>query len=261
MKLILIRHGMTKGNQEHRYVGSTDESILPSEKERLRTSVKKYFADFFEGNEYLKDRKESCESDPMYESQDKDYKRLVFSKLKDGISKNDIYGIYISPMRRCRETAECLFPEMMAHGRYEIIEEFREMDFGAFEYRTYQEINEDPDSEYRAAYQRYIDSNGETAFPGGESKAEFCSRVCNGFTEVLKSVILKSSETHFSDVIDDPAGDETLAMVVHGGTIMALMDRFAVPHKDYFEWSLKPGDSYLVEVILEGEEICFHYVK
>lgn len=41
--------------------------------------------------------------------------------------------------------------------------------------------------------------------------------VCNGFTEVLKSVILKSSETHFSDVIDDPAGDETLAMVVHGG--------------------------------------------
>ena len=235
MKLILIRHGMTKGNQEHRYVGSTDESILPSEKERLRTSVKKYFADFFEGNEYLKDRKESCESDPMYESQDKDYKRLVFSKLKDGISKNDIYGIYISPMRRCRETAECLFPEMMAHGRYEIIEEFREMDFGAFEYRTYQEINEDPDSEYRAAYQRYIDSNGETAFPGGESKAEFTERVVRGFKKLL--------EDSFLD----------MALVVHGGTIMALLDRLGEPHRDYFEWSLKPGQGYETDITVDQQ--------
>ena len=36
MKLWLIRHGMTKGNQEHRYVGATDEGLLPEEKERLR---------------------------------------------------------------------------------------------------------------------------------------------------------------------------------------------------------------------------------
>ena len=36
MKLWLIRHGMTKGNQEHRYVGTTDEDLLPEEKERLQ---------------------------------------------------------------------------------------------------------------------------------------------------------------------------------------------------------------------------------
>ena len=28
-KIVLIRHGMTQGNQEHRYVGTTEEGLLP----------------------------------------------------------------------------------------------------------------------------------------------------------------------------------------------------------------------------------------
>lgn len=202
MKLVLIRHGMTKGNQEHRYVGSTDGSILPSEKERLQTLVKRFFG---------------------------------------YISKNDICGIYISPMRRCLETAECLFPEMISQDRYKIIHDFREMDFGAFEYKTYQEINEDPNPEYRAAYQRYIDSNGETAFPGGESKAEFTERVVRGFNSIVGDFLLSKRKS------------STLIYVVHGGTIMALLDRFSEPHKDYFEWSLKPGEGYETDIIVNQQ--------
>jgi len=225
MKLLLIRHGMTKGNKEHRYVGSTDESILPSEKDRMRTSLQKTFGNFFEGNEDLKDRKESCESDSMYESHD----------------KNDICGIYISPMRRCLETAECLFPEMISKDRYKIIHDFREMDFGAFEYKTYQEINECPDPEYRAAYQRYIDSNGETAFPGGESKAEFTERVVREFNSIAGDFLLSKRKS------------STLIFVVHGGTIMALLDRFSEPHRGYFEWSLKPGQGYETDIIVNQQ--------
>ncbi|SFG74365.1 histidine phosphatase family protein [Oribacterium sp. WCC10] len=249
MKLFLIRHGMTKGNQEHRYVGATDESILPSEKERLRTSVERYF-----GN-YQKDNKDS--------------------------------KIYISPMRRCMETAECLFPDMISQGRYEIIDNFREMDFGAFEYRNYQEINEDPDPEHREAYQRYIDSNGETAFPGGESKEEFIERVVRGFNSIVSDYPLPSKRKSFIhiesiDSIDELKGEktisskktgnpenstnrvfseqkkvntdsnaETLIFMVHGGTIMALLDRFSEPHRDYFEWSLKPGQGYETDITVD----------
>ena len=36
IKCYLIRHGATKGNQEGRYVGKTDEPVLESELERLR---------------------------------------------------------------------------------------------------------------------------------------------------------------------------------------------------------------------------------
>ena len=201
MKLFLIRHGMTKGNQEHRYVGATDESILPSEKELLRSSVEKYFGNCREGNQNSK--------------------------------------IYISPMGRCMETAECLFPEMISQGRYEIIDNFREMDFGAFEYKTYREINEDPDPVHREAYQRYIDSNGETAFPGGESKAEFIERVVRGFNSIVSDYLLSKRKS------------STLIFVVHGGTVMALLDRFSEPHRDYFEWSLKPGQGYETDITVD----------
>ena len=35
-KIVLIRHGMTQGNQEHRYVCTTDEGMLPESVEELR---------------------------------------------------------------------------------------------------------------------------------------------------------------------------------------------------------------------------------
>ena len=236
MKLWLIRHGMTKGNQEHRYVGTTDEGILPEEKERLQAKAA-----------------------------DMDLHPTI---------------VFVSPARRCRETAACLFPGLQAaqlcasgEGPEEetssavtamrpsrqpesvtenaesaapeliVVPEFMEMNFGAFEYMSWQEINQDPDPAHRAAYQRYIDSNGETAFPGGESKAEFTKRVCDGF----ERAVLPRLQEH-----------QDIAIVAHGGTIMALMERYAEPHKPYFEWSVKPGEGYHLDLMWSGP-IKFEY--
>ena len=227
MKLWLIRHGMTKGNQEHRYVGATDEGILPEEKERLQ------------------------------------------AKAADLDAHPTI--VFVSPARRCRETAACLFhglqaaqlcasgegpeeetssaamamrpsrqPESVTENAENaapeliVVPEFMEMNFGAFEYMSWQEINQDPDPAHRAAYQRYIDSGGETAFPGGESKAEFTKRVCDGF----ERTVLPRIQEH-----------QDIVIVAHGGTIMALMDRYAEPHKPYFEWSVKPGEGYRLDLM------------
>ena len=41
---------------------------------------------------------------------------------------------------------------------------------------------------------------------------------------------------------------ENIAIVAHGGTIMALMERYAEPHKPYFEWSVKPGEGYCLDL-------------
>ena len=62
------------------------------------------------------------------------------------------------------------------------IPEFAECRFGEFEYKNYAELNGNSD------YQRYIDSGGTTAFPGGETKSEFTDRVMRGFEKVFVDV-------------------------------------------------------------------------
>ena len=220
---------MTKGNQEHRYVGATDEGLLPEEKERLRA--------------------------------------------KSADMNLHLAIVFVSPARRCRETAACLFPGTAPE--LIVVPEFMEMNFGVFEYMSWQEINQDPDPAHRAAYQRYIDSGGETAFPGGESKAEFTRRVCDGFERAVLPRIQTLMKTADASVASETeagmereivfklqydgssenvkkerpkVSGEDIAIVAHGGTIMALMERYAEPHKPYFEWSVKPGEGYRLDL-------------
>ena len=202
---------MTKGNQEHRYVGATDEGLLPEEKERLRA--------------------------------------------KSADMNLHLAIVFVSPARRCRETAACLFPgpapELI------VVPEFMEMNFGVFEYMSWQEINQDPDPAHRAAYQRYIDSGGETAFPGGESKAEFTMKTADASVaseteagmerEIVFKLQYDGSSENVKKERPEVSG-ENIAIVAHGGTIMALMERYAEPHKPYFEWSVKPGEGYRLDL-------------
>ena len=71
--------------------------------------------------------------------------------------------IFTSPMLRCRQTKEILYKDQP----YQIIEKWKEMNFGSFEGKTYFDLNGNED------YQRWIDSGGTLPFPGGESRAEF----------------------------------------------------------------------------------------
>ena len=125
--------------------------------------------------------------------------------------------VYISPMLRCRETAELLFPgsELIS------VDDLREMDFGHFEGRSYLDMAED--AEYRA----WLDSNCEAPIPGGENKADFTDRCCAAFEAVLAS-----------------DASDRLVFVVHGGTIMAVLSRFALPARSYYDWSVGNGHGF-----------------
>lgn len=195
MKIMMLRHGATKGNLEGRYVGCTDESITEESVEALKQLYREKY-------------------------------RLL--KRAD--------RVYVSPMLRCMETADILFPDRPGI----VIQDFRECDFGEFEYFNYRELKGNPD------YQAYIDSNGETGFPKGETRAAFSKRCVRAFCKVLK----------------DLAGEETLreqecvvALVVHGGTIMSILDAFSVPHKDYFDWQVKNGQGFFMDIVWENQ-IC-----
>ena len=53
-------------------------------------------------------------------------------------------AIYVSPLKRCVQTAAILFPEEPVH----IIEELSECDFGEFENKNYKEL--DGNANYQA---------------------------------------------------------------------------------------------------------------
>lgn len=134
--------------------------------------------------------------------------------------------VICSPMKRCLQTAGLIYPDKTPA----VYEDLRECDFGAFEGQSPRELSDNP------FYQKWIDSNGTLAFPGGEKPEDFKSRSC---AEFLRAVC----EHPF----------EELSFVVHGGTIMSIMERFCVPKRGYFDFRVNNGCGYRVE--FDGEKI------
>ena len=106
-----------------------------------------------------------------------------------------VEAVFVSPLLRCRQTAEALFPGQPMR----ILEELAECDFGKFENKNWQELTKDPD------YQAWIDSNGTLPFPGGEDSVRFRERCCRGFEKGVAACFQKKVEN--------------AAFVAHEGTI------------------------------------------
>ena len=135
--------------------------------------------------------------------------------------------VFASPLKRCIQTAELLFPGQELH----IIPEFAECDFGEFENKNYQELSDNP------KYQKWIDSGGTLGFPGGESMTIFQERCLAG----LDRVVAMACENEW----------EEIALVVHGGTIMSILGAYGFPRQEYFDWHVKNGEGYRVRFSAE----------
>ena len=181
VKLVFIRHGATKSNKEHRYLGRTEEGLCEAGKREL-----------------LQAKKE--ERSPQ------------------------VTHLFISPMKRCLETAQILYPEIAPI----IIPEWEEMDFGAFEGKNYIELQKD------RRYQAWIDSNGILPFPEGESREAFALRCDDGFRRMLAYLSESGAWNQRSLVV---------GMIVHGGTIMSLLSQYS--GGNYFDYQVANGGGYL----------------
>lgn len=134
-------------------------------------------------------------------------------------------ALFVSPMLRCRETAEILFPNK----EYKIIPELAECDFGEFENKNYKELDGN------ASYQAWIDSNGTLPFPGGESPEGFKKRSISAFLKIVDEC-RESSYTY-------------VTILAHGGTIMSIMEAFAEEKKEYYQWHVKNGEGYVIRLV------------
>lgn len=189
IKILLIRHGATTANQEHRYLGKTDESLSMEGICALQEAKK---ANFYPRVDYL----------------------------------------FSSPMKRCVETIKILYPDKQIF----LIPEWEEMDFGDFEGKNYSELQGDE------RYQRWIDSNGTLPFPNGECRKDFIERCKQGFYRMLKQISVLSESKAGHDI--------TVGLIVHGGTIMALLSSFY--GGEYFAYQSANGQGYLCVLKEEG---------
>lgn len=135
--------------------------------------------------------------------------------------------VYSSPLLRCTETAEILFPDR----ELVLADEFGELHFGKFEGKTAEELVEDSD------YLTWIRGGMEAKPPEGESVAELCVRTYRGLHRVLMEMM-----------------DEELrhvAIISHSGVIANAIACFGIPKYDPKQIHLEAGEG--IEVLLSAQ--------
>lgn len=119
-----------------------------------------------------------------------------------------VHKVYTSPLRRCTETADILFPdtEIMP------VDGLRELDFGVFEGKTVDQLID------RADYKAWLKGGRSTRPPEGESLEEMTARTFSA----LHSIIIDMMEN----------GLTHCAVITHGGIISNLLTGFGIPKYD-----------------------------
>ena len=242
MKLIveLIRHGETELQAQGRYQGAVDVPLSGEGRRKLTAGREKLTAG-----------------------------RKSLNSGRECLSAREIYRepavVYVSPLKRARETASILFPEAVQI----VVPGLAEMNFGKFEGRNFKEMENDPD------YRAWVDGMCLGKCPGGESRGEFCARTWEAFLEVLLQVSQNVTETFTGNLSIESretgerreTGEKIsrLVIVAHGGTQMAVMSRFNRNRfsgeesresrtDDYYSWQLSCGQGYVLEVQTDGTE-------
>lgn len=145
----------------------------------------------------------------------------------------EVERLYVSPMKRCVETAEILWPGFDRKKMQKVMD-LRECDFGDFENKNYKELSGNGD------YQAWIDSNGTLPFPNGESMDAFKSRCLEAFARIVEEVSGAEQEW----IASGKTGIFRAGIVVHGGTIMAILEQYGYPKAAYFDYQVKNGCGY-----------------
>lgn len=179
--LYLIRHGLTQGNLDGKYIGQTDLSLCPEGEKTIR--------------------------------------ELVDAEIYPEVGK-----VYSSPLARCLETAELIYPEH----KLMIVDEISEMNFGEFEGKTQAQLRD------LREYTEWLRGGPDACPPNGERFEEFSLRCIEGL------------DTIFNDMIRREV--TRAACITHGGVITNLLSGFGLPKGKPADFMCGPGEGF--EIIL-----------
>lgn len=126
---------------------------------------------------------------------------------------------YTSGMLRTEQTFRALYGDI-PHG---VLRDMREIDFGEFEMKTYEELSNTD------AYQRWIDGDIEAnVCPGGESGRMVTKRALNALAPII-------------------ASGEDAVIVTHGGVIGGLIQHWFPAVNGRYSFTPEPGTGFTIE--------------
>lgn len=132
--------------------------------------------------------------------------------------------IYTSPLNRCVETCEILYP----NERYIAVPGLSECDFGLWEGKTATELEENP------TFKSWIRNATDTPPPNGEGTDKFTYRVCSTFEKIVES-LLKTGITN-------------AAIVTHAGVLTTILSAYGLPKASPIDWATEPGLGYSLKI-------------
>lgn len=147
-------------------------------------------------------------------------------KLKEYADKGlypDVDIVYSSPLNRCLQTANIIYPGM----DLKVVDNFTEYNFGIFENKTAAEAAENPDFQAWAA-------GKASGVPEGETGEAFTARICEGLQQVVYDMA-DNAYTH-------------AAVILHGGIIMRLFAVCALPQRPMVEWRSEAGRGFTARI-------------
>lgn len=131
---------------------------------------------------------------------------------------------FSSPLKRCTDSLHVLYPE----AEIETVPDLAECSFGDYEGKTIDELEGDPN------YKKWVEMNGQSAPPNGESGTEFQIRSCKAFVEAVDELLR--------------SGCGSAVIMAHGGTIMSVLGTFGYPRKPFYEWKADFGCGYEIVI-------------
>lgn len=139
-----------------------------------------------------------------------------------------VQRVYSSPLSRCTETAEILFPETEMH----LAEDLRELNFGVFEGKSAVELVG------REDYREWLKGGSpDTRPPEGESAGELCIRSYRALNRILMDMM----ENDFAHC----------AVITHAGIISNLLACFGLPKIAAKDLQCEPGEGF--EILLTAQ--------
>ncbi len=144
--------------------------------------------------------------------------------LKNSYEYPKAQEYYSSPLQRCIQTCDVIYPEIKPI----IVDDLKECNFGDWEGKTTQELlgNE--------SYLKWMKRGTNVVPPNGESWGDFYKRIGITFEKIVESMMRRKVTS--------------ASVFTHGGVIMTILAMYGLPRADFYEWMVDNGCGYSARI-------------